>query len=212
MNKYILSILLVLATGAKAQSLQFEAGLSYVHVTDADYRTSPAPFSVTEDQSAWAPYVGVRTELSSKIALRVAYQAIPELEATANYLYPPFRPGEVVTLIARPQRVQYRDKIHIVTFGPQFLFQVRPSLLFIVSPEASWVHSRGTVQFSYPDNLSGGGIFSRKDQKVTLGGSASLNYAFNSHWSTELGYRLVDVDPSLDRKLHLFSGGLLFKF
>lgn len=208
MKKYIISLVLVLATGANAQSFQFETGLSYVHPTGGHFRFI-FPYTFKEDGNVWAPYVGLRTWLSSMIALRLAYQATATLEATATLV--PLRPGEVRPAVLTPSVYRTRDKIDVVTFGPQFYFKLAPSLRLVLSPEASWVNDRGTAQYTYPNN-SGSGTYSYSKNKVTFGGSVSLNYAIDAHWSIESGYRLVDADPSWNRKLHLFSGGMLYKF
>lgn len=208
MKKYIISLLLVLATGAKAQSFQFEAGLSYVHPTGGHFQ-SIFPYTFEESGNGWAPYVGVRTWLSSIIALRLAYQAPTTLEATATLV--PARPDENRLTILTPSTYRFRDRIDVVTFGPQFHFKLAPSVRLILSPEANWVNDRGTAQYIYPNHL-GGGSYSYSKNKVTLGGLVGLNYAIDPHWSIESSYRIVDADPSWNRKLHLFSGGLLYTF
>jgi len=208
MNKYVISLLLVLTTGAKAQSFQVETGLTYVHPTGGHFQFL-FPYTFKEVGNAWAPYVGVRTSLSPMIALRLAYQATAKLEATAT-LVPPL-PGEIRPTIFTPPVYRFTDKIDVVTFGPQFHFKLAPSLNLIISPEANWVNDRGTARYIFENSLVPHG-YSYSKSKVTPGGSVSLNYAIDAHWSLESSYRLVDADPSWNRKLHLFSGGLLYKF
>lgn len=208
MKKYIISLLLVLATGASAQSFQVETGLSYVYPTGGQFRDF-FPYTLKEDGNVWTPYVGVRTWVSSTVALRLTYQATTTVEATAS-LVPP-QPGEVRPDIFTPPIFRLKDKIDVVTFGPQLHLKLAPALRLILSPEASWVDNRGTARSTYPTTL-GGTRFSYSKSKVTLAGSVSLNYTIDPHWSIESSYRLVDADPSWNRKLHLFSGGLLYKF
>lgn len=197
------------ASGAPAftPGFQAEAGVSYFIFDDAQYdNRAPAPTSVDESDRA-APFVAATYAFTPQFGLRLSYQFVNNAEATAEYSQPP---GSLLPIVVWGN---YRDDIHVVGLAPEFSFGLTQSISLALAPKLNWVASRGRIAYMTNNpTVQLVGPMRRNDDGFTLGASVRLTWAVGQRTSVNLGYEYVDLDPSFDRKAHVLSAGVAWRF
>lgn len=195
------------AVPAFGAGFQAEAGVSYFNFIDGQYERNP-PLALSKDEpNRAAPFVAVSHAFTPRLALRLSYQFVNNARATIEHGSPP---GSMLPIVVFGH---YRDDIHVVGLAPEFNFNLTPRFSFALAPKLNWVASRGMVAYSTTDPLILlVGPQSRSEHGFTAGGAARVQWSLGPRAAVTAGYEYSDLDPSFERKAHIFSAGLAWRF
>ena len=147
---------------------------------------------------------------TEQFALRLSYQFLNHVEATAQFGSPPGSPPSPLPVVVSGH---YQDDIHVVGLAPEFRLAVASAFTLALAPQLNWVGSRGTVGYSSPSALI---LFAppreRNADGFTFGGSIRLLWSLGGRASLTLAYQYLDLEPSFGRETHVFSGALRWNF
>lgn len=209
MRTRILLVALAVAVPTFAQSNYFaEAGVGYAGLSGARFPTGQIlPLAdVDADDGAWAPYLAAGYDFSERFALRASYTYLDGADATVTY-----RGNEGSTQYFLTNR--YEGRGHLLSLAPEFKWRVTPAVVFSVAPELNWLYLRESIatDTNMPHILVMADRV-RSEEDLSLGGTASLQWAWSPAWTLAVRYRFVDLDPSWNRKAHVLSGGVIWRF
>jgi hypothetical protein len=201
-----LLLLLLAAPLARALPLVPEVGVSYFWLRDARIASSSPVLAVDEPGRA-APYVALTYGVNARLGLRLSYHHIDDARTTSVLGSPP---GALLPIVVWEH---LRDDIHVASLAPEFTWPLGPTTLFAVAPQLNWVGSKGVVSYSTDNPLVLLiGPTSRRDDGFTVGGSIRFRQALGTRAALSLGYQFVDLDPSFDRRAHVLTGGVSWRF
>jgi hypothetical protein len=187
-----------------------EAGASYFDLRDARFEPAPAPLQVLQSEHKVVPFIAATHAFNESFALRFSYQYLHDLTASAEFGSPPGDPPSPLAVVVWGR---YQDDVHVVSAAPEFRWSLRPRLNLSLAPQLNWVASRGTVAHSSTNALILlRAPYRRNDDGFTLGGSLRLAWSFRAHSALSLGYQYLDLEPSFDRKAHVYSAGWSWQF